>query len=91
MSRLYGFAYSERALAFLNTIPPKFRKQIVAKITALAGNPHPAGHKIVQGMKNGEEIVYRIRSGDYRMLYVVRTDPSHIVVLDIDHRKDVYR
>lgn len=91
MGNLYGFAYTERALSFVKTIPHKFRRQIVSKISDLAADPHPHGHKVVQGMKNGEEIVYRIRSGDYRVLYVVRNNPSHIVVLDIAHRKDIYR
>jgi hypothetical protein len=37
------------------------------------------------------EPVYRERSGDYRILYVVRTNPDLVLILDIDHRKDVYR
>ena len=88
---LFGFAYSQRALDFLGTIPAKLRKQIVKKIMALADNPLPQGHKLIRGMSGDEERVYRIRSGDYRVLYVVRNNPGHIVVLDIDHRKDVYR
>jgi hypothetical protein len=35
--------------------------------------------------------VYRERSGDYRILYVVRSNPDEVLILDIDHRKDVYR
>ena len=37
------------------------------------------------------ESVYRVRSGDYRILYLVRTNYGEVVVLDIGHRKDVYR
>ena len=37
----------------------------------------------------GAEPVYRVRQGDYRILYVVRE--IEVIVLDIDHRKDVYR
>lgn len=88
---LFGFAYSERSLAFLETIPAKLRKQIASKILALADNPLPSGHKLIRGTASDEERVYRIRSGDYRVLYVVRSNPYHIVVLDIGHRKDVYR
>ena len=88
---LYGFAYSERALAFLRGLAPKLRRQIINKIEALASSPIPPGSKIVQGMKEGEEQVRRIRSGDYRVLYIVRDNPSCVVVLDIGHRKDVYR
>ncbi|CAN5706212.1 hypothetical protein BH23GEM1_BH23GEM1_00570 [soil metagenome] len=39
-------------------------------------------------MQDGTEQVYRIRQGDYRVLYVVRE--TTIVILDINHRKDVY-
>jgi mRNA-degrading endonuclease RelE of RelBE toxin-antitoxin system len=38
---------------------------------------------------DNENPVYRERQGDYRILYSVR--PVIIVILDIDHRKDVYR
>jgi mRNA interferase RelE/StbE len=89
MAALYGFAYTEVALRFLESkVPSKFKGQIKRKIEALATDPFPAHRKLVQGVGNGEE-VWRIRSGDYRVLYVVR-DVS-IVILDIDHRKDVYR
>ena len=88
---LYGFAYSERALSFLRGLAQKLRRQIISKIEALASNPIPPGSKRVRGVKNGDEPVRRIRSGDYRILYTVRANPQHIVVLDIGHRKDVYR
>lgn len=88
-STLYGFAYSTQSLRYLETIPKKFRKQIVAKVYTLASNPYPPLAKLVQGMSDGEERVYRIRSGDYRILYAVRG--IIIVILDIGHRKNVYR
>lgn len=88
---LFGFAYSEKALAYLKKVPKKIRKQIVAKMNALADDPYPSSCKCLQGTKDDDEKVYRIRSGDYRILYVVRDNPSQIVILDIDHRKDVYR
>jgi mRNA interferase RelE/StbE len=89
---LYGFAYSDGALKYLETtVPAKFRGQIKRKIEALASDPRPAGSKKLEISKNQAEPVFRIRSGDYRILYLVRENPSQIVVLDIDHRKDVYR
>ena len=91
VSALSGFAYSEQALAFLRGLTPKLRRQIIKKVEALASSPIPRGSKIVQGMKEGEERVRRIRSGDYRVLYIVRNNPSCVVVLDIGNRKDVYR
>ena len=90
MSALYGFAYSETALRFLETsVPPKIRRRIKNKVESLASNATRAGSKKLQGKFDGEISVYRIRSGDYRILYTVRS--VIIVILDIGHRKDVYR
>jgi mRNA interferase RelE/StbE len=89
MSKYCGFAYARCALDYLKTVPKKIRQQIVKHIVDLANNPHPPTSKLIRGMADGEERVYRIRSGDYRILYCVRG--IIVVVLDIDHRKDVYR
>ena len=92
MSALYGFAYSESALKYLESaVPAKFRGQIKRKIELLASDPYPAGSKKLHAIKEGNEDVHSLRSGDYRILYAVRNSPKQIVVLDIDHRKDVYR
>ena len=90
-SKLFGFAYTPQALAFLKTLQPKLRGQIIAKIQALGTDPFPKNCRVVQGRMDGDNRVYRIRSGDYRALYSVREKPDQIVVIDIDHRKDVYR
>jgi len=89
MSKYCGFAYDPHALDYLKTAPKKTRRQIINKIQRLAAEPYPPTSKLIQGMVNGEERVYRIRSGDYRILYVVRG--IIVVILDINHRKDVYR
>lgn len=92
MVTINGFAFSESALAYLATIPAKVRGQIVRKARALMHDPHPKGSKPLKGVTTSAgETVYRERSGDYRILYVVRANPDQIVILDIDHRKDVYR
>jgi mRNA interferase RelE/StbE len=90
MSHLYGFAFAEPALRFLESnVPIKIRGQIKKRIGALAADPTPPGSKKLLGVTDGEHPVYRVRQGDYRILYSVR--PIIIVILDIDHRKDVYR
>ena len=90
MQSLYGFAYTEPALRFLESrIPVKVRTQIKRRIERLAAEPTPPGCKKLVGVMDGEYPVYRVRQGDYRILYSVR--PIIIVILDIDHRKDVYR
>lgn len=91
MSALYGIAYSEAALKALEGIPKRFRAQIVKKVKRLADDPMPPACRKVIGALDGDDQIYRIRSGDYRALYVVREDPSQVVVLDIGHRKDIYK
>jgi mRNA interferase RelE/StbE len=87
-----GFAFTDAALNFLETLPPKIRKQVVKKAKALHTNPHPQGSKKLHDVVTDDgDPVYRERSGDYRILYVVRSNPDEVLILDIDHRKDVYR
>lgn len=90
MPSLYGFAFTESALSYLEaTVPAKIRGQIKRRIERLAENPTPPGSQKLHGILDGENPVYRVRQGDYRILYSVRE--VIIVILDIDHRKDVYR
>jgi mRNA interferase RelE/StbE len=90
MASLYGFAYSKDALKYLETmVPAKIRGQIKRRIEALAAKPMPPGSKKLVSVTDGKYPVYRVRQGDYRILYSVR--PIIIVILDIGHRKDVYR
>lgn len=89
---LFGLAIGTHAAAFLDGMPPgKLRAQIAKKAKSLITDPHPQGCKKLKGVKDGDDPVWRIRSGDYRILYVVRKNPSEVIVLDIDNRKDVYR
>lgn len=86
---LYGFAYAPQALAFLKTLQPKIRRQIITRIQSLAADPIPPGSKKLHNTMDGANPVYRARQGKHRIIYSVRS--PIIVVLDIDHRKDVYR
>jgi mRNA interferase RelE/StbE len=71
----------------LARLDPAIQRRIVKAIDALSTDPEPADCKSLRGMTD----VLRIRVGDYRILYqLIRAD--HIVqVIDIDHRKDIYR
>lgn len=87
-----GFAFTASALDFLATVPPKTRRQIIKKAKALHATPFPPGSKKLQGVESSDgDPVYRERSGDYRILYVVKSNPDEVLILDIDNRKDVYK
>lgn len=87
---LVGLAFTTAALKYLAHLPPKMSRQVTRKARALQNDPHPPGSKKLRGETTSSgEAIYRERSGDYRILYVV--GPAEVIVLDIDDRKDVYR
>ena len=74
------------AVKELGSLPHNIRKQIAAKITSLAKDAFPASSKMLRG-----ENAYRLRSGDYRILYTVDKPSETVTVVKIRHRKDAYR
>jgi mRNA interferase RelE/StbE len=63
------------------------RRRIVARIQGLAGNPLPHGAEKLAGYADR----YRIRQGNYRIVYLVDDDASEITTFKVGDRKDVYR
>lgn len=61
--------------------------KLVAVIQELPEAPFPIGHKKLVGSQH----TYRIRVGDYRVVYMVHELANEVVVQRIQHRKDVYR
>ena len=83
----YAIAVDESAIKFMANLEKKIRRQIGSRIDALAQNPRPRGVKPLEG----EEGIYRIRSGDYRIVYQVNDGAKSVYVLRIAHHRDVYR
>jgi len=63
------------------------RNRIVKRIQALAENPRPPGCEKLEGSDH----TYRVRQGDYRILYDIDDEAGTIVIIKVRHRKDVYR
>jgi mRNA interferase RelE/StbE len=61
------------------------RLRIVERIEALAGNRRPQG---VQKLSGAEK--YRIRSGDYRIVYSIEDGKLAVYVVKVGHRRDIY-
>ncbi len=61
--------------------------RIVAAAAQLAHQPHPPGSKKLQGTDS----IYRIRVGDYRIVYEVNAAEIVIIIVRVRHRKEVYR
>lgn len=71
----------------LESIARPDRHRIEAKVAALAATPRPHGVEKL----SGAEKLYRVRSGDYRIVYEVRAEVLVILVVRIAHRREVYR
>jgi mRNA interferase RelE/StbE len=59
---------------------------IKASIANLAENPRPCGYKKLKG-----EDAYRIRVGDYRVIYEINDNTIIVTVVSVGHRKDIYK
>jgi mRNA interferase RelE/StbE len=63
------------------------RRRIVEKIAGLGGDPRPRGSEKLAGYEDR----YRLRQGNYRIVYVVDDSRRELTIFKIGHRKDVYR
>ncbi len=63
------------------------QRRIVQRSEALATDPRPQGVEKLAGDENA----YRVRVGDYRIIYEIRDEVLLVMVLKVGHRRDVYR
>ena len=88
MTNPYSVRLTSRAQKDLRSLPDSQQKRIMQKISVLADNRHPSQFKPLIGKALA---MYRVRVGDYRILYDVYDDDQVVVVMRIGHRKDIYR
>lgn len=84
----YTIIYVSTAEKELNKLPENDFIKLQRAINSLSGNPFPPGHIKLEGTK---EKLYRIRKGNYSVIYSVEKNIITITILKIGHRKDVYR
>ena len=82
----YSVYIKQSAEKELDRLPSKVQDIIIKKLTLLGENPTPKGVKKLQA-KEG----YRIRVGDYRILYIIDESKKKVEIISIAHRKDIYR
>jgi mRNA interferase RelE/StbE len=83
----YAVIYKPSADKALRQLPEKVQRRIAAATEALAGDPRPPGAVKL----HGTEDLWRIRVGQYRVVYTVQDEALIVLVLRVAHRKDVYR
>ena len=83
----YSIEIKKPAQKALLSLPAPIVKQISKLIDSLRDNPLPNGCKKLSGTDNA----YRVRVGDYRIVYTIIKNRLIIEIIKIGHRKDVYR
>lgn len=84
---VYTIKFTPIAQKELGALPEKIKTQVFSKILALADNPRPANCKKLASFKG----FYRIRSGDYRVVYQIADRILVILVVRVGHRGSVYK
>ena len=83
----YELVLEHRAEKDLKKLEPTLFKLIIAEIKDLSGNPHPYNSKKITGSKND----WRLKIGDYRVLYEIDNKNRVIKIMKVKHRREVYR
>lgn len=87
MSNTYQIIFENEPQKALRKIPKHDQIKIIEKIEGLSKNPKPVGYKTLKGSLSN---YYRIRSGDYRIVYDIIEEKIVILILKIAHRSSVY-
>ena len=82
----YRIRMPRRVQKQLDDLPQSVFDRVDERITALADDPRPSGVRKLQGSTSA----YRVRVGDYRIVYEVDDDAREIRLLTVANRKDVY-
>jgi mRNA interferase RelE/StbE len=83
----YQIEISKSATKQLKKLPTDIKQRIDAKILDLGIDPRPSG---VKKLKNTDN-TYRVRVGDYRILYDIFDEILLIAVVEVGHRREVYK
>lgn len=87
MTPAYEVQLARRAVRTLASLERREQQRVRAALDLLAENPRPPSCVAMQG----EDSVYRVRVGDYRIVYEIVDDVLLIHVVRIGHRREVYR
>jgi mRNA interferase RelE/StbE len=82
----YSIAWKRSATQELKRLPREIVGRIVKAVEQLSTDPYPSGvRKLI-----GSEHTYRIRVGDYRVIYDVMASALVIEIIRVGHRRDIY-
>jgi len=82
----YEIYLRRSAVKELGRIPKRDLRRVVGRIRSLSADPRPAASEKLSGSQR-----YRVRQGDYRIVYSIQDDERTVRVVKIGHRREVYR
>jgi mRNA interferase RelE/StbE len=83
----YTVLWARKTLKQLEKLDRTAQKKIVLAVTKLAGNPRPHGVKSLVT----RPVEYRVRVGNYRVVYEINDDRLVVLVVAVAHRREIYR
>ena len=84
----YKIQIDSKAFKALKKFPKKDQQKIKEVVDSLKDDPRPMGYRKLKGNKN--PVRYRIRIGDYRVIYQIKDKQLIVLVVDMGDRKDIY-
>ncbi|MBD2357204.1 type II toxin-antitoxin system RelE/ParE family toxin [Tolypothrix sp. FACHB-123] len=84
---IYEVKFTKGARKAFMKLSPELQNRIQTKIENLAIEPRPNGVKKLKGQENS----YRVRVGDYRIIYDIFDDILLVTVVEIGHRSNIYK
>ena len=84
---MYQVTIKKSAAKELESLPKKVLLPITQAIVKLSGNPRPVGCKKLKGQT---ENIWRIRVGNYRVVYEIKDIIKIVDIQKVGHRKDIY-
>lgn len=85
----FSIEFVKSARKDFEKLPSKIRERVTEALKLLSLNPYSELLK-VKKLKNAEDL-FRIRLGDYRVLYEIRNETLIVIVIKIGHRREIYR
>ncbi len=82
----YKIFLKKSVLKDLDKIPDKDLKKIIKRIKSLANDPRPPGCEKLSGQER-----YRIRQGNYRIIYSIKDRKLVVWIVKVGHRRDIYK
>lgn len=84
---MYSVEISPVAEKQIKALPKKEQIRVIKRIFKLADDPIPPNSKKLKGV----ESLYRVRQGDWRIVYTVENQKLSVLVVKVKHRREVYR